>query len=204
MGKELRLSWILIAAVLLTALLTGCGPRDYSHIPAYSKNKALQAVIEIPAGTNLKISYCMLSHRFRVEMMDGVEKKVKYLPYPANYGFIPSTRLDNRPDNSGDMLDVMVISEELEVGEVVEVVPLGMLILKDDFHTDYTVIAIPSDEDHQVVHAHSYDELMRNYPALIEIVETWLINSELYENPVLLGWEDEHVAMNFINKWVQE
>lgn len=202
MVKKLTLNKYSFLFFLILILLEGCKPRDYSKIPAYSRNHFLQAVIEIPAGTNLKISYCILSHRFRVETMDGAERKVNYLPYPANFGFIPSTLINKAGEGKGDMIDVVVISDKLEVGTVIEIIPVGMLVIKDDFLTDYKVLAIPSDMKMQVVSVNTFPELNSTYPRLTEILEEWFLHSGFYKNAIILGWEDEHVARNFVEKWM--
>jgi inorganic pyrophosphatase len=182
--------------------LTACRPKDYSKIPAYSNESYPRAVIEIPAGTNLKIAYSTINHRFDVEMDENAEKKINFLPYPVNLGFVPSTFFARDSEQGGDVIDILVISEKLNTGTVIDVIPLGILILKDDFITDYKVVGIPADPVRQVVRANSLSELNEKYPALTGIIEEWFLYSDLYENVTVLGWEDEHVARQFIDKWL--
>jgi inorganic pyrophosphatase len=198
-GKISVFGWLIIT---LLVLCLGCNPKDYSKLPSYSKKEFVQAVIEIPAGTNQKIAYCPLTHRFRIEAENSDDDRIKYLPYPANFGFIPSTRFGGILGKEGDPLDVLVISESLKTGTVIEIIPLALLIMKDDFLTDYKLIAIPADEKKQVVRAVSYQDLLSNYPALTGIIEDWFTHSDQYHNLIVLGWEDEHVARQFIDKWL--
>jgi inorganic pyrophosphatase len=191
-----------VSGLFFLLFLTACRPKDYSKIPAYSDQSCLQAVIEIPAGTNLKISYCLDSHRFKVEMDENSEKKINFLPYPVNFGFVPSTCFSRDSGENGEVIDILVISEKLNTGTVIDVIPLGILILKDDFITDYKVVGIPADPAKQVVMANSLSELNDKYPALTGIIEEWFLYSDLYENVTILGWEDEHVARQFIDKWI--
>jgi inorganic pyrophosphatase len=187
--------------MLAVIILTGCKPKDYSKLPSHSRKNFLQAVIEIPAGSNLKTFYCPNSLRFKVEMVEGEERKVSYLPFPVNYGFIPSTRIGDS-EEGGKTLDVMVVAEKLDIGTVIEIMPLGMLILKDDFKTEYMVLAVPAKEKYQVLTASTLQELNATYPELTVILEEWFLYSGVIINPVFLGWENEHVALGFINKWV--
>jgi inorganic pyrophosphatase len=182
-------------------VLASCSPKDYTQIPTYSGKGSLQAVIESPAGTNLRISYCAVTHRFKVEMDEKAGKRVNFLPYPVNFGFVPSTRLTRRPEDAGELVDILVISEKLETGEIIDVIPLGILILKDDFITDYRVISIPADPLGQVVSAGSLSELNEKYPSLTAILEEWFLYSDVYKNAEVMGWEDEHIARQFIDKW---
>lgn len=187
---------------MLIMALAGCTPGDYSQIPSHSKRNFLQAVIEIPAGTNHRITYCRLTHRFLIEMTDDGKDILPYLPYPANFGFIPSTRFGNPLGKEGELLEIMVIAESLKTGTVIEVIPLGLLIVKDDFHTDYKVLAIPADPDKQVIRAGTYHEFNQNFPGVTAILEDWFVHSDMYHNVVVLGWEDERVTGQFINKWL--
>jgi inorganic pyrophosphatase len=201
MVKVLRGSITLAVVAYLMIISFGCEPRDYSRLPAHSRQHFLNAVIEIPAGSNMKTFYCPISHRFKIEMDEDRERRLEYLPYPANFGFIPSTRLGVE-GNEGGHIDILVISERLDIGTVIETIPVGLLIIKDEFRTDYKVLALPADREKQVVRAESFFALKESYPALINIIETWFINSGLYTNPLVLGWEDEIVTRNFINKWI--
>ncbi|MDA9133798.1 inorganic diphosphatase, partial [Gammaproteobacteria bacterium] len=60
----------------------------------FSKNGFLQMVVEIPAGTNKKIEYDKNINEFFIDKIDGVDRVINFLPYPGNYGFIPSTKMD--------------------------------------------------------------------------------------------------------------
>ena len=179
MVNKLRFIGISSSLVLFLILPGGCRPRDYAEIPAYTKRNFLQAVIEIPAGTSHEIYYCKSTRRFRMKDPDSAAQQVNYLPYPANYGFIPSTWIDNESGENGDFLHVMVISEEEDIGDVVEIIPVGMLILRDDFHTEYQIIAVPADPEEQIVKATTLEELNSHYPSLTGILGDWFLNCGL-------------------------
>src|SRR5437899_700352 len=128
-----------IAPLSLALFLSAC-TTNYENLPAYSDNKQLQAVIEIPAGSAHKYKYDPETHTFPVDQKAGREQIVDFLPYPGNYGFIPSTRLAKNRGGDGDGLDILVIGESRETGTVMEVLPLGIILLEVAGELDYKVI----------------------------------------------------------------
>ncbi len=82
--------------------------------------------------------------------------------YPANYGFIPRTYEDD-----GDPLDVLVLcSEEIIPGAIVECKPIGVLIMSDDKGNDAKIIAVPLNDpnyntynDIEDLPKHIFDEI---------------------------------------------
>ena len=95
------------------------------------------AVIEIPKGCKVK---------YELDKETGLLKMDRILytstHYPANYGFIPRTLSED-----GDHLDVLVLcTEPLVPLCLVEVYPIGVLIMLDQGKRDEKIIAIPFEE----------------------------------------------------------
>ncbi|MGB5689581.1 MAG: inorganic diphosphatase [Woeseiaceae bacterium] len=62
------------------------------------------------------------------------------MSYPGNYGFVPHTLSED-----GDPIDVLVVNtRELVPGCVINVRPVGVLIMEDNAGQDEKVIAVPS------------------------------------------------------------
>lgn len=62
------------------------------------------------------------------------------MTYPGNYGFVPHTLSED-----GDPIDVMVCNTRpLISGCVINVRPIGVLIMEDDSGMDEKIIAVPS------------------------------------------------------------
>jgi inorganic pyrophosphatase len=62
------------------------------------------------------------------------------MSYPGNYGFVPHTLSED-----GDPIDVLVINtRELVPGCLINVRPVGVLIMEDNAGQDEKVIAVPS------------------------------------------------------------
>jgi len=63
------------------------------------------------------------------------------MTYPGNYGFVPHTLSDD-----GDPIDVLVCNtRQLIPGCVINVRPIGVLIMEDNAGQDEKIIAVPSE-----------------------------------------------------------
>ena len=139
--------------VLILLTFGACKSVDLNSITSFSPQGHVHAVVEIPAGTNKKIEYNKTTKKFEVDQRNGKDRIIQFLPYPGNYGFIPSTFSDPTKGGDGDPLDVIVISEHVASGTLLEVIPLGMLKLIDDNELDYKLIAIPAEEKDRTISA---------------------------------------------------
>ena len=107
---------------------------DISKIKVGSIPDKIYAIIEIPYGSSVKYE---LDKESGAVFVDRVMASAVF--YPANYGFIPRTYEDD-----GDPLDVLVLcSEEIIPGALVECKPIGVLVMSDDKGIDSKIIAVP-------------------------------------------------------------
>lgn len=93
----------------------------------------VNVVVEIPKGSHNKYEF---DEKLGVIKLD----RVLYSPfyYPLDYGFIPQTRSED-----GDHLDVLVIgSDPVPVGCVLEVRPIGILGMIDSGEPDAKILAV--------------------------------------------------------------
>ncbi len=158
------------------------------------------AVVEIPAGTNIKWEYSYEKKEMIVSRADGKERVIDYLPYPGNYGFLQGTYQDPETGGDGDALDVIIISQSVAKGTALSIIPIAVLELIDSGEKDDKIIAIPADPDLRIVQSESFEELSRNYPGIVEIIETWFLN---YKGPgvmKLANTGDEKRALEVIRK----
>lgn len=194
---------LLIFTIFLS--VTSCNTNtDFYHLPLYSGNNFIQAVIEIPAGTNHKIEYHSETNEFLVDSINGHIRIIDFLPYPANYGFIPSTYMDKARGGDGDALDVVIINESLPTTSVIEIIPIAMISLNDRGEIDNKILAVPADIDKRVITATTYLQLKEKYPQIIHLLETWFLNYKGKGNIEILGWYDDKYALNEIEKWSLE
>ena len=162
---------------------------------------ALNVVVEIPAGTNHKIEYRPGSGYVIDTLEGGADRVINFLPYPGNYGFVPSTLMDESRGGDGDALDVLVIGESVPTGTQLRVIPIGALMLRDRGEIDTKLIAVAADPDDRTLQVENFLDFSLGNDAAKRIIETWFLN---YKGPnaiELLRWEDEAYAWREVRKW---
>ncbi len=174
---------------------------NHLTLPSYAANGHLQGVIEIPAGTNTKYEYNKQLLEFQPDLRNGQPRYVDFMSYPLNYGFIPSTRMDKARGGDGDPLDVLVLAEHLSTGTVIEVQPIGLLLLKDSGEFDHKVLAIPADPSKRIIRATNWAEFQRDYSAIRHIIELFFLYYDGLGTMLLMGWADEKAAIEEVKKW---
>ncbi|MGB5510697.1 MAG: inorganic diphosphatase [Woeseiaceae bacterium] len=110
----------------------------------------VNVIIEVPLGGQ-PIKYEMDKDAGML-----VVDRFLYTPmaYPGNYGFVPHTLSED-----GDPIDVLVINtRELVPGCLINVRPVGVLIMEDNAGQDEKIIAVPSHRltkryDHVLTHS---------------------------------------------------
>ncbi|PAF53358.1 inorganic pyrophosphatase [Helicobacter sp. 13S00482-2] len=107
---------------------------NISKIPFGENPDKVNAIIEIPYGSNIK---------YEVDKDSGavVVDRVMYsaMFYPANYGFVPNTLSED-----GDPADILVLNEyPLQAGSVIKVRLIGVLVMEDESGMDEKLLAVP-------------------------------------------------------------
>lgn len=174
--------------------------KDYEHLPTYTE-QGINVVVEIPAGTNHKIEYDKEKKVFVVDQRNGKDRIIDFLPYPGNYGFIPSTYMDSALGGDGDALDVLVIGESVPKGTVMAVKPIAALLLMDEGEEDTKIIAVPADPQLRVMKADNFQEFSITYDGAKHIIETWFLYYDGLGTAESKGWKDGQYAMKEIEKW---
>lgn len=172
---------------------------DVKKLPLKGK-LGFNAVIEVPAGTNRKLEI-QPDGKYVAELVDGQPRVVDFLPYPGNYGFIPSTHMDEARGGDGDALDVIIIGETVPVGTVQEFIPIAVLKMIDEGENDTKIIGVPADPTLRVIRATNFEQFMLEYDAAKRIIETWFVHYQGYGTVQVQGWEDEKAAQTEIEKW---
>lgn len=158
-------------------------------------------VVEIPAGTNKKIEYNYETNTFPPDVKNGVTRVIDFLPYPGNYGFVPSTLMDHVRGGDGDALDILLIAEHVPSGTVIEVEPIGVIVLSDNGENDTKIIAIPAEDNLKVFDVDSAGQYPENYEAVKAIVKLWFLNYKGGGKMDFKQWGDEKSARTVIEKW---
>lgn len=193
--------------LLLMLLLVACDQRmnngttertDLEELPAVVGEGVLRAVIEIPAGTVDKRQYDRSTNTFPIDLRNGVPRRIKFLPYPANYGFIPGTRMNKEEGGDGDAVDVFVLCGAVPSGTVMAVEPIGVIELLDAGERDDKVIALPMDPALRTVDADDISELPE---AARDILVTWLLNYDPVDGAQLVGVKGKADALTTVLHW---
>jgi inorganic pyrophosphatase len=174
---------------------------DHLSLPTISPNGHLQAIVEIPAGTNTKFEYDKKLDQFIPNIRSGQVRKIDFMPYPVNYGFVPSTCMDKERGGDGDPLDVLLLAENIPTGSVVEIIPIGLLQLKDLGELDHKILAIPVNTDERIIKATNWMEFQQDYSAIRHILELFFLYYDGLGTMTLMGWADEIAAMHEVEKW---
>ncbi|MBR1380798.1 MAG: inorganic diphosphatase [Alphaproteobacteria bacterium] len=105
--------------------------------PGIMPPKKMNAIIEVPENGNVKYEIHKESGLLRVD-------RILHTPmaYPANYGYFPGTLGDD-----GDPLDCVVVCHApLAPGVLIEVRPIGALVMSDQAGGDEKIICVPRDK----------------------------------------------------------
>ena len=117
--------------------------------------ESINVIIEVPVGGQ------PIKYEMDKEAGTLVVDRFLHTPmtYPGNYGFVPHTLSDD-----GDPIDVLVCNtRQLIPGCVINVRPIGVLIMEDNSGQDEKIIAVPSP------HLTRRYENVKNYTDLPEI-----------------------------------
>jgi len=96
----------------------------------------INVIVEVPVGGQ------PIKYEMDKEAGTLVVDRFLYTPmtYPGNYGFVPHTLSDD-----GDPIDVLVCNtRQLIPGCVINVRPIGVLVMEDNAGKDEKILAVPS------------------------------------------------------------
>ena len=197
----------MVRTVVLTLSIISCTApsepssstmNDLETLPAVARPGILNAVIEIPAGSAEKLQYDPATNTFPIDLRNGVPRVIRFLPYPANYGFIPGTKMHKQEGGDGDAVDVFVLCGALPSGTVLEVEAIGIIELLDAGERDDKLIALPVDPALRTVDA---DDLLELPEAARDILVTWLLNYDPEDGAELIAVKGRADALATADRW---
>jgi len=151
----------------------------------------VNVIVEVPVGGQ------PIKYEMDKEAGALVVDRFLYTPmtYPGNYGFVPHTLSDD-----GDPIDVLIANTRpLVPGCVINVRPIGVLVMEDDGGKDEKIIAVPVPKL-----TRRYDKV-ENYTDLPEItlkqIEHFFSHYKDLEPGKwvkIAGWQDVAVAKKMI------
>ena len=200
----MRLTPTLITSILLFVLCSCNTSKDKNYTrdyPPKSEDGSINVVVEIPAGTNEKWELDKQSGQIKQDTLDGKPRVIDYLPYPANYGFIPWTLLTKESGGDGDPLDVIVIGPAIERGSVVECNLIGVLYLLDSGEQDYKLIAVSPES--LLFDVDDIEDLYKEYPGVTDILKTWFTSYKGRGIAISKGFGNKKEALGILDKAIE-
>ena len=152
--------------------------------------KKMNAIIEIPENGHVK---------YEIDKETGLLKVDRILhasmAYPANYGYFPGTLGDD-----GDPLDcVVVCNAPLRPGVLIEVRPIGALLMEDQAGGDEKIICVPRDK---IDPYYENTEFVEQLPGILRSKIEYFFQhyKDLQPNSwsKILGWADRETADKLI------
>tara|TARA_B100000123_G_scaffold178093_1_gene132506 strand:- start:615 stop:1298 length:684 start_codon:yes stop_codon:yes gene_type:complete len=178
------------------------GKKNFFHeYNAFNNDGTINVIVEIPAGDNDKWELWKKDGSIRWEFQNNSFRKIKYLPYISNYGFVPQTLFSKEIGGDGDPVDVILLGERLKRGSVIKGKILGVINMKDEGSFDSKIVAV--NQNSFVFNSsilNNFDDLSKNYPGALEIIEIWFQNYKLNNNIIINGYGSVNDAKNLINK----
>ena len=155
----------------------------------------INVIIEIPAHSlPVKYEFDKESGAIFVDRFIATS-----MHYPANYGFIPHTLA-----NDGDPLDCLVITKHpLIHGCVINVKPIGIIIMEDEKGLDEKVIAVPTSKlDKHYENINTIDDLPIHF--VQEVIHFFERYKDLEKGKwvKIIDTKSSQAAMDIIKKYI--
>jgi len=151
----------------------------------------VNVIIEVPIGGE------PIKYEMDKEAGTLIVDRFLYTPmrYPGNYGFVPHTLSDD-----GDPIDVLVANTRPIIpGAVINVKPIGVLMMEDDGGGDEKIIAVPSAKlTKRYANVHNYTDMPEITWKQIEHFFLHYKDLEPGKWVKLLGWGDAREAQRLI------
>jgi inorganic pyrophosphatase len=156
----------------------------------------VNVIVEVPVGGH------PIKYEMDKEAGTLVVDRFLYTPmtYPGNYGFVPHTLSDD-----GDPIDVLICNTRpLVPGCVINVRPIGVMMMEDNSGQDEKIIAVPSGHlTQRYDKVHDYTDLPEITLKQIEHFFEHYKDLEPGKWVKIFGWKDAVVAKQLIREAVE-
>ena len=181
------------------------GEKNFFHeYNSFNDDGTINVIVEIPAGDNNKWELWKKDGSIRWEFQNNSFRKINYLPYISNYGFVPQTLFSKEIGGDGDPVDVILLGERVKRGSIIRGKILGLINMKDEGSLDSKIVAVNQNSfvfNSSIIN--NFDDLNKNYPGALEIIEIWFQNYKLNNNILINSYGSVNDAKNLINKSVE-
>lgn len=160
----------------------------------YKSTNSYHALIEIPTGSIDKWEVDHKTGKLEWETRNSKPRKINFLGYIGNYGFIPQTL-----SGDNDPLDIIVLSSSVNRGDILKVKILGMLKLMDHGEEDNKVIAI-LDNEIPFKNINTLSDMLLIHPNVISMVRDWFTGYKQAGKMIFMGYETKNSTIKYIEK----
>lgn len=181
---------IVLILAILTLAMACQETKSFDDLATFSKEGKPHFVVMNPAGSVEKFLFDNHKNGFKVKTTDGKNETIDFLPFPANFGFIPSTHSEGL--DKGDLLYGFLISPSYSIQTMVDVIPIGALSVMEDGKENDIVFCIPDDKNERINIA-EIDQVPEDMQTTFEM---WLTNG--YGIDSVLNWHDSKYAAELI------
>lgn len=188
----------LLHFVVLWLLVLSC-QTDFRDLSPFGE-RGVYAVIEMPAGTNSVYKFDQNTGGI-APVMDGERQKtIDFLPFPANFGFVPGTQQILDGDDTQHPLRILVLGSNLKTGTVVETHLIGLLRIRESGKDADFLISVPlGREGGKII---DFRDFLLNHDAAKQLLEEWFVYHQGLPDTQILGWDDEKAAMQLLRSFV--
>ncbi len=167
-------------------------------LKALNEDGSFNAVIEISQGDKKKYEVSKISGKLELDFMYGSPREIKYKPYPVNYGMIPNTVLPLNRGGDGDPLDVLILGEKINKGEIVNFLPVGIIQMIDEGQRDDKIIGFKI-EDKKNINL-SENNIFLEKSKKIQEIKSWFENYKGIGIIEVIDFKNANEAMDLITK----
>lgn len=180
----------IIIVLLACFLMFSCKEKSgFDDLTTYSKNGNPHFVISNQSGTTTNYIYDKQAKGFKAKTVEGRLENIPFLPFPANFGFFPSTH-----DEKGNLIKGFLISEPFSIQTLVEVKPIAAMEVEFiDGSREDILILVTEEEKYRSVNIQTLSELSYG---IRDILHIWYEN--VYPGSEISGWKDENYALELI------
>lgn len=143
-------------------------------------------------GAKPEADYANIPEAFKVEISTaaGQSTNQSFLPLIGNLGYLDESK----------KVGVLVLSEAVKAGNILDVRPIGTLLLQEENQLKHVIIASPLDTVLQLTPTTNFQEFITENAGEKQIIQDWFLYQKGLGETELVGWKDEKYALDVINK----
>ena len=181
---------IVLIIAIFTLMMACQEKKSFDDLQTYSREGKPHFIVMNSAGSVEKFQYDNESNGFKVKTTDGINESIGFLPFPANFGFYPSTHADG--EDKGELLYGFLIASELSMQTMIDVKPLGAVSVTKDGKEVQFVISIPYEKLLRI----DMEDTNELHEDMESILGLWLTNAFGVDS--IISWHDANYASELI------